>query len=410
MNNHKQEQGIKKISENLLELLEAKGYSSGALLNYRRMLLRINAFMKRKKIGTYTESVGEYFFSDYNKKKIYSIPYQQLMKTTVRRLNELYNGKGYKLNKQSPGVPSPVQFKELLKAYVIFCISIGNKENSIDKKGKICLDFLCNMASAGCKNTGDISPSYICGAILKIKNMDSYAVIRSFLRFLCENGSLDKDLSGLIPKYRRSVPLPATYTDDEIKNLETVIDRSTRTGKRNYAITLLASRLGMRSGDITRMKFDDIDFDHDRVNFVQIKTGHPLSLPLLPEIHEAMQEYVQHSRPNVKSNYLFIRATAPYEKISTSAIRHIFTENFKAAGIDITNKKHGPHALRSSMASSMVNRNIPYDIVRKVLGHTAPQAIKHYAKVDIENLRFNAIDVPAPTGIFAMILQGKVGI
>jgi integrase len=84
----------------------------------------------------------------------------------------------------------------------------------------------------------------------------------------------------------------------------------------------------------------------------------------------------------------------------------MLTESFKAAGVDIANKKHGPHALRSSMASSMVNRDIPYDVVRKALGHADPQAIKHYAKADIENLRLQAVDVPAPAGVFAMILQG----
>jgi site-specific recombinase XerD len=104
---------------------------------------------------------------------------------------------------------------------------------------------------------------------------------------------------------------------------------------------------------------------------------------------------------------LFIRAQAPFEKISTSIIRHALTESFKAAGIDISNKKHGPHTLRSSMASSMINSNIPYNIVRKTLGHTDPQAIKHYAKVDIEKLRLHAIDVPAPSGVFAAVLQWR---
>ena len=61
------------------------------------------------------------------------------------------------------------------------------------------------------------------------------------------------------------------------------------------------------------------------------------------------------------------------------------------------------------MASSMVNSGVPYDVVRKTLGHTAQQAIKHYAKVDIENLRLHAVDVPAPTGAFATVLQGRGG-
>jgi integrase len=198
-----------------------------------------------------------------------------------------------------------------------------------------------------------------------------------------------------------------TYTDNEINRLENSINRTTKTGKRDYAIVLLASRLGMRSGDIVEMTFDTIDFNRDSINFIQNKTGQPLSLPLLPQIREAIAEYIQYARPNVTNNYMFIRVNAPFEKISTSIIRYALTKYFETAGINISNKKHGPHSLRSSMASSMVNSDVPYEVIRKVLGHTKAQAVKHYAKVDIENLRLHAIDVPAPTGTFAMVLQGR---
>jgi site-specific recombinase XerD len=86
----------------------------------------------------------------------------------------------------------------------------------------------------------------------------------------------------------------------------------------------------------------------------------------------------------------------------------MLTGYFKAAGIDISSKRHGPHTLRSSLASSMINSDVPYEVVRKLLGHVDPQAIRHYAKVDMEHLRRYAIEVPPPSGIFADILQGRV--
>jgi integrase len=200
--------------------------------------------------------------------------------------------------------------------------------------------------------------------------------------------------------------LPTTYAQDEIKRLENSVNRATKTGKRDYAIIVLASRLGIRAGDIAGMTLNTIDYNRNSIDFIQNKTGQPLSLPLLPEIHEAVADYVKHARPDVQNNYLFIRAQAPFEKISTSIIRHALGNCFKAAGIDISNKKHGPHTLRSSMASSMVNGNIPYDVVRKALGHADLKAIKSYAKVDIENLRIHTLDVPPPSGAFEIALRG----
>lgn len=90
------------------------------------------------------------------------------------------------------------------------------------------------------------------------------------------------------------------------------------------------------------MTLDTIDFNRNSISFIQNKTGRPLSLPLLPEIREAVRDYLQHARPNVQHNYLFIRAQAPFEKITTSTIVHALGNCFKAAGIDTTNKKHGP--------------------------------------------------------------------
>jgi hypothetical protein len=50
---------------------------------------------------------------------------------------------------------------------------------------------------------------------------------------------------------------------------------------------------------------------------------------------------------------------------------------------------------------------MPYDVVRKTLGHADPESVKHYAALDIENLRKCAIEVPEAGGIFAKYLAGK---
>lgn len=99
--------------------------------------------------------------------------------------------------------------------------------------------------------------------------------------------------------------------------------------------------------------------------------------------------------------------TAPYEHITPSIIRHIVNDSLNGAGIDINGRKHGPHALRSSLASSMVNDGVSYDIVRRILGHSDPDVIKHYAKADIENLRLCSLEPPVPSGYFSDYLSRK---
>ena len=97
---------------------------------------------------------------------------------------------------------------------------------------------------------------------------------------------------------------------------------------------------------------------------------------------------------------------APYKGITTSVLRFATSKYFGLAGVDVSGKKHGPHTFRSSLASSMVNDDVPYEAVRAILGHSDPDAIKHYAKLDIEKLRECAIEVPKPSGSFKTFLDG----
>jgi integrase len=216
------------------------------------------------------------------------------------------------------------------------------------------------------------------------------------------------DYSGIIPKHSRGKVLPTIYSADEVRRLEATVDQSTNAGMRDYAVLLLATRLGLRSGDIVGLTYDNVDFVGNSISLTQEKTKHPLTLPLLPEIRTALKEYIQYARPDSNSNFIFLSANAPFSRMTTSAMRHALTASFISAGINISGKKHGPHSLRSSLASSMVNDGVPYEVIRRLLGHHDPNAVKHYAKIDIENLRSCAIDVPRPSGNFKAILEGEV--
>jgi len=238
------------------------------------------------------------------------------------------------------------------------------------------------------------------------KNKDSWAVVRDFLRFLSKTGCIETDLSTFVPHHKHILNIPATYSVEEIHRFEGAIDQSSDIGKRDYAMMLLATRLGIRSGDIVRMTMENFDFEHDKICFSQQKTGEILRLPMLSDIKTALMDYIANARPATKDKVIFIRHNAPYQGITTSVLRFTVTKYFYKAGIDTTAKKHGPHVFRSSLASSMINGNIPYETVRKVLGHSDLDAIKHYARLDIEKLRECAIEVPEPTGTFLAFLNG----
>ena len=96
-----------------------------------------------------------------------------------------------------------------------------------------------------------------------------------------------------------------------------------------------------------------------------------------------------------------------YKPLDVGAINTTIGMLVEKSGVNISGKRHGSRAFRSSIASNMVNDKIPTEVVRKVLGHGTKHAIRHYTRVDIENMRLCPISAPKPSGIFAEILSWK---
>ena len=408
MTNREQIRGFEQISAELLEGIGQKRYGFGTMDNYRRALSRISRFMEEMGLSSYNVEVGEAFIVNLVSNSSISESHLRFTKTVVRRLNDVNTGSGYRLVEPKATLSIPMQYSEPLESYLRFCASIGNKESTITWKRWVCVNFFRFLTDLGCTDTEEINTDYICRAIIRFTNKGAYAVVRDFLRCLHETGVSKLDYSGIIPKHSRGKVLPTTYSADEVRRLESTVDQSSNVGKRDYAVLLLATRLGLRSGDIVGLKYDNVDFVGNSISLTQEKTKHPLTLPLLPEIRTALTEYIHNARPDSDSEFIFLSANAPFGRMTTSAIRHALTASFVSAGIDISGKKHGPHSLRSSLASSMVNGGVAYEVVRRLLGHLDPDAVKHYAKIDVENLRSCSIDVPSPSGNFKALLEGRM--
>ena len=99
--------------------------------------------------------------------------------------------------------------------------------------------------------------------------------------------------------------------------------------------------------------------------------------------------------------------SAPYAPIGGGHINTMVWQQFQNAEINISGKKHGSRAFRSSIASNMINEGVPTEVIRNVLGHETVYALKHYARIDMKSMRLCPIPVPEPTGVFAEMMSGK---
>ncbi len=394
------------LLKELLHYLEDKSYTQLTLVNYRRALRKIELFMIEHGIDAYTPEIGIQYYETYLVENELGTSRQKAIFTAIRRLNDFYSGMEYRIQKKHKINLLPSNYEHVLDMYATECAEAGNKDITIESKKQFVRNFLRECITFGCPDIQSLNASYITRACLTIENKDGLAVVRAFLKFLSNRGTTESDFSTLVPRYRRPINIPATYSEEEILRFEAAINRTSDVGKRDYAMLLLATRLGMRSGDIAKLSLDELDFEHEEICLIQQKNGEMLHLPMLPDVRKALNDYINNVRPRVASKTVFLRHKAPYQGITTSVLRFATSKYFGLASIDMSGKKHGPHTFRSSLASSMVNDNVPYEAVRTILGHSDPDAIKHYAKLNIEKLRECAIEVPEPAGSFKTFLDG----
>ena len=391
------------LMEQVLSQLKEKGYMDSTLTTYRRTYNRVHEYINERGTDVYTSSLGKEFLHSTNVKAATLVAYT----CAIRRLDDYINQKPYRCHHDEPFVDVVDIYKEALDGYLDECKQMENKSATIQAKKKACTLFLNFIEQAGCLNLMELNTELISNALLIFSNKDNYAIIRQFLKYLASKNITKTDFSGIIPRHKKRKVVPTTYTPDEISRIESSINCKTDTGKRNLAIVLLATRMGLRAGDIAKLRYSEIDFDAGSINIIQGKTGQPLSLIMPEEVLSAILKHLENVNSFPEDGFIFHSMTAPYGRITPSIIRHVVVNCFISAGINISDKKHGPHSFRSSLASSMINDGAPYEVVRRILGHENPNVIKHYAKIDVEKLRTCSIEPPKPEGVLNDYLSGK---
>jgi len=221
--------------------------------------------------------------------------------------------------------------------------------------------------------------------------------LRGFLRYLEREGILAADWSYLVPKdgYKKEAKLPTTYTKKEIERMLSAVDRGNPKGKRDYAMLLLACRLGLRASDICGLTFDNLLWQENLIVLVQEKTKKRIELPLLAEVGNAIIDYLKYGRPVSQLPYVFLHAGNGYRRLQEPTLHSIVCFYLRRAGIaNVDKKKHGPHALRHSLAGFLLQKKTPLPVIAEILGHSSTEATKTYLRIDMEHLRLCALEVP----------------
>lgn len=216
--------------------------------------------------------------------------------------------------------------------------------------------------------------------------------MRSLLRFLYLEELIHSPIAATVPATAgwQSASLPKALTVAHLGKLLAACDRGTCAGRRDYAIVLLAARLGLRAGEIAGLDIDDVDWC-DGVVRVRGKGRRVDVLPLPADVGQAMAGYVADGRPPVRGA-VFRTIDAPRGPLAPATVTGIVYRACDRAGV----ARIGAHRLRHTAATQMLGSGASLPEIAQVLRHRSPNTTAIYAKVDRQALQ--ELARPWPTG------------
>ena len=393
------------------EAVKSFGYKQSTLKQYDQAWRCLKDYFLKHGRETFSEKLVEKYISKQKKKLDrgqISMQKHRFTRRAVGMLNE-YHSQGYitwKLPKRSTATQLREHFFiQLHEAYISQLLKEHKSPATVHKYGTYSKRFLEYLELKGYKNILEAGLCDVKSFIPYVSKkhrpgnmVDELTVLRSLLSFVDSKNLSTIDLTRAIPaSHDKKNPIFPILGKDEEKKLLRAIDRATATGKRNYAMLLLAMRIGLRSIDIVNLKLDDIKWRTSTIEIIQQKTKSPMVLPLLAEVGNAIADYIMGGRPVSDCKYVFLRSLAPYRQLDCSSTYNISSKVMKDAGIcQAEGERRGFHRLRRTIATRLLENETPLPVISTILGHKKKESAKVYLSADLEHLRVCALGL---TGI-----------
>ena len=388
---------ISGLEQELLRL----GYTKGSMTFYRRRWNQLMAYAQDRGECYYTEQLGMDFLKEFfgitQEDFSRTLPQAETQEIRVVRMVgdfQLHHAVLRRYLKHKEILTTPF-FVDIRSRFRSSCEKKGYSQVTTEhyvKQSSYLMDYL---AAQGMDDFTEVTLDTVNAYIRTLAGFSYKTVeqhicsLRAFFRFLYQEGTVPDDLTAKMPmvKARKQTAIPSVWTHEELKQLIGAIDRGSPKGRRDYAIILIACRLGLRCTDIKNLCFENFNWAEKKLCFTQSKTGQPIELPLVPDVGWAVIDYLKYGRPKVDSSRIFVRHMAPFLPFAEGDhLDQLIRAYMVKAHIPMRGKHRGMHSLRHTMASVLLEKDTPLPVISDIIGHLDTNSTAIYLKVDMERL------------------------
>jgi len=214
------------------------------------------------------------------------------------------------------------------------------------------------------------------------------AAVRSFFRYLARESYVDANPAAHLRAPRRGRPLPRFLYQGEAAELVEAPDAKTPLGLRDRAVLETLYGAGLRVSELAALNLYDVDYSLGLIR-VAGKGGRERLTPLGSAAIAALSDYLRLGRPRIVRNArvdagsdaLFLNRFGG--RLSPRSVRRVVVRHARSA----LGKSLGPHVLRHSFATHLLDEGADLRSVQEMLGHKSISSTQVYTHVTRERLR-----------------------
>lgn len=211
------------------------------------------------------------------------------------------------------------------------------------------------------------------------------AALKKFFRYLVGAGEIERDPLTLIHSPKQEKPLPAFLSVDDVFQLLGAIKIKKDLDVRDRAVLEVLYSTGVRVSELVGLNWADVDFELGIMRVVG-KGSKERIVPIGEVALQALREYGDEQRRRWRSSCkgetaIFLNHRGG--RITTRSVARIVDKHMKLAGLS---GRMGPHGLRHSFATHLLNSGADLRVIQELLGHASLSTTQKYTHLNLDAL------------------------
>ena len=212
--------------------------------------------------------------------------------------------------------------------------------------------------------------------------------LKSFYKFLLRSDKILVNPTSKIMRPKMPQRLPKDVQQSKLMDVKDVLELNavdkTFSSYRDYSMFMMFYSCGIRRNELIELTWDKIDFAQRQIS-VFGKGKKQRLIPLRVEMVELLMKYQKLQKEDIEEiegNHVFVLDNGKklYPNFVYRTIR-----NYLA--MVTTQKGIGPHSLRHSFATHLLNEGAELNAIKELLGHSSLASTQVYTHNSIEKLK-----------------------